>query len=75
MPRLRQGMRSAAEILRDLQDAGCPSSFAEIGCSPQRARRAVLLSKNIRPRYTILHLCWELGLLQPWVDGILQSLP
>ena len=72
--RLRSGLRPHGRILADLRKAGCPSSFKEIGCTPGRARDAVLLSKDIRPRYTILHLCWELGVLESWADEILCRL-
>ena len=72
--RLRQGLRPAAAVLADLKAAGCPRSFAQIGCTPERARRATLLSKDIRPRYTVLHFCWELGVLEPWAGEILCRL-
>jgi len=72
--RLASGMRSSAQILADLRAAGCPTIFAELGASAARAREAVVWSKDIRARYTVLHFCWEIGLLEPWADEVLGSL-
>jgi glycerol-1-phosphate dehydrogenase [NAD(P)+] len=69
---LRAGMRSAAAITRDLQDAGCPTTFGEMQVAPERARRSVTHSKDIRARYTVLHLCWELGMLDAWAEDIFR---
>ena len=69
--RLAKGLRTAAQIRADLAAAGCPVSFAEIGASAPRAREAVLWSKDIRARYTILHFCWDVGRLEAWADEAL----
>ena len=70
---LRRGMRHPAQVMSDLSAAECPRTFAAINARPGRAREAVLWSKDIRPRYTILHLCWDIGELVPWADGIMPS--
>jgi glycerol-1-phosphate dehydrogenase [NAD(P)+] len=64
-------LRPAAAIRADLLAAGAPTTFAELGVTPERARRAVLDARDIRPRYTILHLAWELGRLEEWTDRVL----
>jgi glycerol-1-phosphate dehydrogenase [NAD(P)+] len=66
-------LRPAAEIRDELLAARCPTTFAEIGATPERARRSVVLSKDIRGRYTILHLAWELGMLEDWADHVLRT--
>ncbi len=71
--RLAKGMRTASQIRADLQTAGCPVTFADIGARPGRAREAVLWSKDIRSRYTILHFCWEIGMLEHWGDAVLAE--
>jgi glycerol-1-phosphate dehydrogenase [NAD(P)+] len=68
---LRPGLRPAAAIREDLAAAGCPTTFAEIGVTRERARRAVLHAKDIRARYTVLHLLWEMGVLEAWADEAL----
>jgi glycerol-1-phosphate dehydrogenase [NAD(P)+] len=71
--RLRPTLRTSAAVLADLQAARCPTTFTEIGAAPDRARRAVVDGKDIRARYTILHFCWELGVLDAWADEILPQ--
>ena len=70
---LRAILRPAADIRRDLEMAGCPVTFRELGISPERARRAALLSRHVRGRYTILDLCAELGVLEPWLESALAG--
>lgn len=67
-------LRPAAVIRQDLLDAGCPVRYAEISVTPARAARAVLYSKDIRARYSILHLAGELGLLERWWGELEQGL-
>ncbi len=59
-------LRSRASLERELDAAGAPTRFADLGVDRDRARRAILHSKDIRSRYTILHLAWELGMLEEW---------
>jgi glycerol-1-phosphate dehydrogenase [NAD(P)+] len=67
-------LEPALVIRQLLVEAECPLTFAEIGVTPERARRAVRWSKDIRARYTILHLAAELGLLERWSGQVLQEL-
>ena len=70
---LEKILRPAGQIRRQLQAAACPLTFEDIGVSPDRARQAVLFSRHIRARYTILDLLDELDLLPAWADQILQD--
>lgn len=70
---VRQTLRPAAELIAELRSAGCPATFPEIHVSRERARRAVVHGKEIRARYTILHLAADLGLLEAWTDQILAA--
>ena len=72
--RLARDMRAPAQILADLRAAGCPTTFADLCASPERAREAVVWSKDIRSRYTILHFCWEIGMLEAWSDEVLPGM-
>lgn len=69
--RLRTGLRTAGAVLADLRQAGCPASFAQIGCTPERARKALRLGREIRARYTVLHLAWDVGRLVEWGEPAL----
>ncbi len=71
---LRAILRPAMQIKADLQAARGPTNFAALGVQPARARCAILHSKDIRARYTILHLLDELGWLESWVDEVLADL-
>ncbi|MFA6112275.1 MAG: iron-containing alcohol dehydrogenase [Candidatus Latescibacterota bacterium] len=70
---VRQTLRPAAELVAELTLAGCPATFGEINVTPERARRALRYSKDIRARYTILHLAADLGLLERWSDLTLAT--
>jgi len=68
---VREGVPRPEAVRAELEAARCPTTFAEIGVGAERARAAILHSKDIRPRYTILHLAWELGMLESWADAAL----
>jgi glycerol-1-phosphate dehydrogenase [NAD(P)+] len=57
---------------RELRAAHSPVRFRDLGVERDRARRAILHSKDIRDRYTILDLCWEIGRLETWGDEALD---
>ncbi len=57
-------LRPSAELRDELDSAACPTSFAQVGAGPERAYEALAWSKDIRARYTILHLAADLGLLE-----------
>lgn len=57
----------------DLIRAGAPVRFADIGLSTTQSRHALLLSRFVRARYTILDLAAELGVLESWVDDLLAT--
>jgi glycerol-1-phosphate dehydrogenase [NAD(P)+] len=63
MPWVFETLRSPEDLAAELDSAECPTRFDQIGVSHARALRCVRHCKDIRNRYTILHLLWELGLL------------
>lgn len=63
MPWVFETLRSPEDLAAELDSAQCPIRFEQIGVSHTRALRCVRHCKDIRNRYTILHLLWELGLL------------
>jgi glycerol-1-phosphate dehydrogenase [NAD(P)+] len=56
-----------------LQRAGAPIHFADLGVSPEQTRAALLHARFVRARYTVLDLAAELGLLDSWVDDLLAT--
>jgi glycerol-1-phosphate dehydrogenase [NAD(P)+] len=67
-------LRTRRSLEDELASAECPIRFSDLGVSRERARRAITHSKDIRNRYTILHLAWELGMLDEWADDALDEL-
>lgn len=67
-------LRTRASLEEELRSANCPVRFSDLGIGRDRARRAISHSKDIRNRYTILHLAWELGTLDTWADEALEAL-
>jgi glycerol-1-phosphate dehydrogenase [NAD(P)+] len=67
-------LRTRASIEAELRQAQAPVRFAELDVTRSRAREAIVWSKDIRARYTILHVCWELGMLDVWADEALELL-
>ena len=70
---LGRALRPARQIRAELQSGQAPLTFAQIGVSPARARQAILYSKAVRARYTILDLAAELGRLEEWADAVLAE--
>lgn len=66
-------LRAPNDLADELDSANCPTRFPQIGVSQARAVRAVLHCKDIRNRYTILHLLWELGLLEEWGQALVNA--
>ena len=70
---LQPCLRPVSAIRADLKAAGCPTTFREIAVTPERARRSIVDAKDIRSRYTILHLLWDIGVLHEWADAVLPE--
>jgi glycerol-1-phosphate dehydrogenase [NAD(P)+] len=66
-------LRPPADLAAELISARCPVRFDEIGVSEARAVRTVQHCKDIRNRYTVLHLLWELGLLDGWGEAYVRA--
>ena len=69
-----QTLRTRQSLEDELRSAGAPTRFRDLGISTDRAHRAIVHGKDIRNRYTILHLCWELGTLERWGADAIELL-
>lgn len=67
-------LRTRASLEEELTSADCPVRFSDLDVDRDRARAAIVHSKDIRNRYTILHVSWELGRLDEWADEALELL-
>lgn len=57
-------LRHALEVL------GAPTTAAEIGISPGELRTSFLWAKEMRPKYVVLDLAYDLGILEQLADSI-----
>jgi glycerol-1-phosphate dehydrogenase [NAD(P)+] len=71
---VRSTLRSEKSLEDELVSAEAPVRFSDLGVDKDRAWRAIAHSKDIRNRYTILHLAWELGVLDDWADQAVEQL-
>ena len=54
----------AAEIERMLTGLGAPVNPAQVGVGSQMVYNGILVSKELRDRYTLFQLLWDLGILE-----------
>ncbi|MBA2661622.1 MAG: iron-containing alcohol dehydrogenase [Bradymonadaceae bacterium] len=67
-------LRTKDSLEAELLEAHCPVRFAQLDVDRERAFASIAHSKDIRNRYTILHLAWELGHLDAWTRAALEEL-
>jgi len=60
------------DIINILKSAGCCYNPKDLGIDKEVFRSSILHAKEIRPRYTILHLAQELGMLEQAADEITE---
>lgn len=65
--------KSPATIRDWLTRAGGAISIADIGCSRERIRSAILHMHEIRKRFTIIDLAWLLGILPGAADDLIDQ--
>ncbi|MFW5811525.1 MAG: iron-containing alcohol dehydrogenase [Alkalispirochaetaceae bacterium] len=68
MKELADTLREPEDIEAELRSAGAPVRYAELGVTRERSYEAIAHSEDIRGRYTILDLLWELGYLEGWAE-------
>lgn len=56
-----------------LKQLDAPTKPLEIGVEKEMARQAILYAKEIRDRYTVLQLLWDLGELESFADRIIEE--
>ena len=56
-----------------LEEVHAPFAAAQVGIEPRLVHEALVYAKEIRARYTILQLLWDLNLLQDFADRIVPD--
>jgi glycerol-1-phosphate dehydrogenase [NAD(P)+] len=71
--RLAAEVKSPATIRTWLRQAGAAVSRADIGCTRERIKAAILHMHEIRKRFTIVDLAWLTGVLPDQVDELIDE--
>lgn len=71
--RVRAEVKSPETIHGWLSRAGGATSLADIGCSRERLRAAILHMHEIRKRFTIIDLAWLVGVMPAATDDIIDE--
>ncbi len=66
-------LRPVQELEGSLKTLGGPVSFRELGVSHKEVMQTLLYAKDMRNRYTILDLAYELGILESVVEECSKS--
>lgn len=65
---------SASEVEGYLTMVGCPIRPQQIGLDQQTVIDSIYYAKEVRDRYTILQLLWDLGLLEDFTSQVIDYL-
>lgn len=71
---LLSNLPSSEEVMEILRSLDSPCLPAEIGVDGTLLRRTFLYCKEVRNRYTILQMIWDLGLLDTLADEVIMEL-
>ncbi len=71
---LLAGLPSSEEIIEILRLLDSPCLPSEIGVDNELLKRTFLYAKEVRARYTILQMVWDLGLLDALSDEVIGEL-
>ncbi len=63
-------MPSYNDVYATLSEAGFPLTAEEIGFSAQEVHNAFIMSKDIRDKYIVSRLLWDLGLLEEAANSL-----
>ncbi len=67
-----QRLPDADRVRSLLQKMGAAVSPADLGIDGELTREAILLAKEVRDRYTVLQLLWDLGLLERYAAELAE---
>ena len=65
---IEENLPKTEEMIDLLKSLNAPVEPEDMGVSAQRAREAVEVAKEVRDRYTLLQLLWDLGLAAQYGD-------
>ena len=65
---IEQNLPAVSEVEKLMRSLNGFINAAEIGVSADEVRNAVLYAKEVRDRYTLLQLLWDLGLSEKYAE-------
>lgn len=79
LKKIRENWESILAVLKEvpetrvihslLASVGAPVNPAEVGVDQEMVRNAVVYAKEVRARYTVLQLLWDLGMLEEFAQN------
>lgn len=70
---LASNITDSSEVASILQKLDAPIKPSEIGVEKEMTRQAIMYAKEIRDRYTVLQLLWDLGELENFADSVINE--
>ncbi len=70
---LAAGVMGSAEVADFLKQLNSPTKPYEIGVEKEMAWQAIMYAKEIRDRYTVLQLLWDLGELENFANIVINE--
>ena len=67
------GIPTPDDVKQPLIRAGAPCTLADLGLSREDAHRALRIARDIRNRYTVLDLAYELGVFPAAIDDVIED--
>lgn len=65
---IRKSVPGSEAIIEILRELGAPVLPAEVGVDRELARRGILWAKEVRDRYTLLQLLFDLGIAEEFAE-------
>ena len=69
-----ESLPSSAKLKKILDNVGCPSDPKQIGVSKSMLKDTFMFCKEVRNRYTIFQLTYDLGLLDQLSDLVIEKI-
>ena len=72
--KIAKAAESEARVKSIMNDAGAPVKPQEVGVDKQTVIDSISMAKEVRPRYTILNLLSDLGLLEEFINEMKKDI-
>ncbi|MEH2943515.1 sn-glycerol-1-phosphate dehydrogenase [Lachnospiraceae bacterium KK002] len=67
---ISEELPDSEEMRQMLEEPGAPVTPQQIGISMKQVKDGIILAKEVRNRFTILQILWDLGLLEQYADDM-----